>query len=94
MDTPLFRPAEMDLAGLPPMWIQVGDHEILLSDSTRFADMLRESGGKAELEVWPEMWHVFQLFIGKMPEARQAIRRMGAHIRSLHADGSAAGSES
>ena len=91
---PLVSPVFANVAGLPPVYIQVGDHEILLSDSTRFADMLRECGGKAELEVWPEMWHVFQLFIGKMPEARQAIRKMGAHIRSLHADGSAAGSES
>lgn len=78
--SPLVSPVFANVAGLPPMYIQVGDDEILLSDSTRFADKIREAGGEVELEIWPEMWHVFQLFIGKMPESRQAIRKIGAYI--------------
>jgi acetyl esterase/lipase len=78
---PLVSPVFADVAGLPPIYIQVGDDEILLSDSTRFADKMRESGGAVEIEVWPEMWHVFQLFIGKMPESRKAIRKIGAYVR-------------
>ncbi len=80
---PLVSPVFANVAGLPPAFIQVGDHEILLSDSTRYADMLRESGGDADIEIWPELWHVFQLFIGKMPESRRAIKRIGDYVRRL-----------
>lgn len=79
---PLVSPVFADVAGLPPVYIHVGDHEILLSDSTRIAKMLREAGGEAEIEIWPEMWHVFQLFIGKMPESRQSINKIGVYIKS------------
>ena len=79
---PMVSPVFANVEGLPPMFIQVGDHEILLSDSERIADECVAAGIDIELEVWPEMWHVFQMFIGKMPEARQAIDKMGAYIQS------------
>ena len=79
---PRVSPVFANVDGLPPVYIQVGDHEILLSDSTRFADNLREKGGVVKIEIWPEMWHVFQLFIGKMPEARRAINKIGEYVRA------------
>jgi acetyl esterase/lipase len=78
---PLVSPVFANVAGLPPMLIQVGDDEILLSDSTRMADHLREEGVDVELEVWPELWHVFQLFVGKMPESKVAIGKIGDYMR-------------
>lgn len=78
---PLVSPVFANVAGLPPTLIQVGDDEILLSDSTRMADRLRAEGIEVELDVWPEMWHVFQLFVGKMPESRTAIYKMGIYMR-------------
>jgi acetyl esterase/lipase len=81
LTNPLISPVFADVSGLPPMFIQVGDDEILLSDSTRIAAKIKEAGGDVELEIWPEMWHVFQLFIGKMPESRRAIRKIGKYIR-------------
>ena len=78
---PLVSPVFANVAGLPPMLIQVGDHEILLSDSTRLADGLQDAGVDVELEVWPDMWHVFQFFVGKMPESRQAIVKIAEFIR-------------
>lgn len=78
---PLVSPVFANVAGLPPMLIQVGDDEILLSDSTRFAEKLEAAGGEVELEIWPHMWHVFQMFIGKMPEARAAVRKMSKYIK-------------
>jgi len=27
------------------------------------------------------MWHVFQLFVGKMPESRRAIDKIGAYLK-------------
>jgi len=77
---PLISPLYGELSGLPPVLIQVGDHEILLSDSTRMADRLTEAGVKVELQVWPEMWHVFQYFVGQMPESLRAIRDIASFL--------------
>ncbi len=78
---PLISPLYGDVSGLPPMLIQVGDHEILLSDSTRMADRVSSAGGKVTLQVWPEMWHVFQYFIGQMPESAKAIADIGGFLK-------------
>jgi acetyl esterase/lipase len=82
LENPLLSPVFANVAGLPPALIQVGDAEILLSDSTRFADKLKAAGIDAELEVFPGMWHVFQLFVGKMPESGAAIARIGRYIEA------------
>lgn len=82
LKNPLISPVFANVAGLPPALIQVGDDEILLSDSTRFADKMKDAGLDVEIEIWPEMWHVFQLFIGKMPESRRAINRIGEYMRA------------
>jgi epsilon-lactone hydrolase len=78
---PLISPLYGDLSGLPPILIQVGDHEILLSDSTRMADRLSDAGCNVTLQVWPEMWHVFQYFVGQMPESRRAINDIAAFLK-------------
>jgi len=80
---PLISPVYANIAGLPPMLIQVGNDEILLSDSTLFADKLKAAGVDVELEVWPDMWHVFQMFIGKMPESRAAIQKIATFIKGV-----------
>ena len=79
---PLVSPNFADVEGLPPMLIQVGDHEILLSDSERLADECVAAGIEVELQVWPEMWHVFQFLTRKMPESKKAINKMGEYIQS------------
>lgn len=78
---PLVSPVFGNVAGLPPMLIHVGDDEILLSDSTRLAKKLEAEGIKVELEVWPHMWHVFQMFIRRMPESGVAVGKIAAYIR-------------
>ena len=77
---PLVSPVFANVAGLPPMLIHVGDDEILLSDSTRLAAKLEAEGIEVELEVWPHMWHVFQMFIRKMPESGAAVRKIAQYI--------------
>ena len=77
---PLVSPVFANVSGLPPMMIQVGDDEILLSDSTRLAEKLEAAGIDVELEVWPDMWHVFPMFVGKMPESHRAVEKIGAYI--------------
>jgi monoterpene epsilon-lactone hydrolase len=80
--TPLAAPLYADLNGLPPLLIQVGDHETLLDDSNRVAARARAAGVKVTLEVWPEMIHVWQLFASFLPEAQEAIEVMGKFIRA------------
>lgn len=76
--SPLFG----DLAGLPPMLIQVGTDEILLSDSTRLADQVSALGGEAEIEIYEHLFHGFQVSAGVIPEANRAIGRGGDFIAS------------
>jgi acetyl esterase/lipase len=70
---PLASPLYGDLAGLPPLLIQVGDRETVLDDSIMFADMARAAGVDVELQVWDGMIHVFQMFGVELAEARRAI---------------------
>ncbi len=78
---PLVSPVFANVSGLPPMLIQVGDDEILLSDSTRLAEKLDAAGIDVEFEIFPDMWHVFQMFVGKMPEGKKAVAKIGDYIR-------------
>ena len=78
---PLASPLHGDVAGLPPLYLQVGDEEILLDDSTRLAARARAAGVEVTLDVYPEMQHVFQKAVGRIPEADDAVRRIGAFLR-------------
>lgn len=73
---PLVSPLYGDLSGFPPTLFQVGEREMLRDDSTRMAAALKSAGVETVLEVWPKVWHVWQLNADMLPEAREAI----AHI--------------
>jgi acetyl esterase/lipase len=66
---------------LPPLFIQVGDHEVLLSDAERLAGKALEEGTPAKLEVWENMWSVFQMLAALLPEAQQAIHHIGDYVK-------------
>jgi len=74
--TPLASPLGADLAGLPPILIQVGSEEVLLSDSTMLAARAGAAKVDVTLEVWPDMVHVFHFFYPLLTDARTAIDRM------------------
>jgi epsilon-lactone hydrolase len=78
---PHASPLYADLRGLPPILIQAGDAEILRDDSARFAVAAQAAGVDVTLEIWPEMPHVWHVFAGLLPEADQAIERIGAWLR-------------
>ena len=69
------------LRDLPPLLIQVGDHEVLLDDSTRLAERAQAAGVQVKLEVWPEMIHRCHSYAGVLPEGQQAIEDIGTFIR-------------
>ncbi len=79
--TPLAAPLYADLTGLPPMLIQVGTAEVLLDDATRLAERARAAGVDVTLEPWDDMVHVWHFFAAMLPEAGQAIDRIGSFIQ-------------
>jgi acetyl esterase/lipase len=79
---PLASPVFGDYHGIPPLLIQVGEHEMLRDDSIRVVAKARSDGIRVKLEVWPGMFHVFQSHEPLLPEARQAIRHMADFMRS------------
>lgn len=81
VEVPILSPLRMTMQGLPDLFIQVGDHEVLLSDSTRLAERGRTAGVNVELETWDNMWSVFHFLAYMMPEAQQAITNIGNFVR-------------
>ena len=70
---PLASPVFATLAGLPPLLIQVGSHEVLLDDAVRLAANAGRDDVEVTLQVAPEGTHVFQLAFGALDEADEAI---------------------
>ena len=78
---PTASPVFADFRGLPPLLIQVGTRERLLSDSLRVAERARAAGVDVTLEKGEGLVHVWHLFGPEMPEAREAVARIGAFVR-------------
>ena len=77
---PLVSPLYADLHGLPPMFIQVGTSEILLDDSKRIAQKLKDADVNVELDIWEDMVHVFAAFAAWAPEGVEAIEKIASFI--------------
>lgn len=78
---PRVSPLFADLAGLPPLLMQVGGRETVLDDTRDFARKAEQSGCTVTLEVWDHMIHVFQQFPDDLAEARAALASLGAFLR-------------
>lgn len=79
-------------ADLPPMLVLAGGLEMMQADAVLLDRLLREAGGRCELQVWPGQLHVFPLF-GFLPEADQALDEITRFVASLDASASAASAE-
>lgn len=78
---PLASPLFADLAGLPEILVHVGTAETLLDDSLRFVARLREAKVEVSLDAYEDMIHVWHAFATVLPEARDAIGRIGDFFR-------------
>ena len=76
--SPLFG----DLAGLPPLLVQVGDDEVLLDDATRVAARAETAGVSVQLHVFEGAFHVFQMF-STLPESHEALTEMGGFFDAV-----------
>jgi monoterpene epsilon-lactone hydrolase len=79
--TPLASPLFASLARLPPLLVQVGTADLLLSDSERLAAAASEVGVDVTLRVGEGLPHVYPIVVGT-PEAAQAIEEAGTFLRS------------
>ena len=70
---PGISPLYGDLHGLPPLFINVGEYEALLDDSTRFAAKAKAAGVDTTLVIGKKMIHCYPLMAGIFPEATQAL---------------------
>jgi epsilon-lactone hydrolase len=78
----LISPIFGDLSGLPPLLIQVGSHEILLSDTLRLAERAATSDVTVTLDVTAGAPHVFQGFAGLLDEAGAALGRASDFMKA------------
>ena len=61
LENPLISPLFGDFEGFPPVYIQVGENEILLSDAVELHKKLQKAGVPVKLDRFKGMWHVFQM---------------------------------
>jgi len=81
--SPLAAPIYGDLSGLAPLMIQVGACETLLDDALRLAKIGGAADVRVDLQIWPEMIHVWHLFHPELKAGRQAIEAGGAYVRAM-----------
>ena len=81
--SPLAAPIYADLTGLAPLLIQVGAAETLLDDAIRLAKVAGAADVRVDLQIWPEMVHVWHLFHPELKAGRTAIEEGGAFVRAM-----------
>jgi monoterpene epsilon-lactone hydrolase len=69
---PLISPIYGDLHGLPPLLLHAGEDELLHQDAIRITDLAKSAGVEVRLEIYPRMWHVWQLYLN-LPQAIQSL---------------------
>ncbi len=83
---PYISPLFGDFRHFPPMLIQVGSIEMLLSDSVDAAAKARSQGVKVRLSIYEGMFHVFQMAYLNIPESKRAWMEAGKFIDILCKD--------
>ena len=82
--SPLAAPIYADLKGLAPVLIQVGAAETLLDDAIRLAKVAGAADVRVDLQVWPEMVHVWHIFHPELKAGPQGDRTRREAIRPRH----------
>lgn len=82
-NAPTASPVHADVRGLPPILVQVGESEVMLSDAIRLASHLAEHRVRVSLEVWPDMFHVWPIFASVLPEGMEALENGSAFLERV-----------
>ncbi|WP_326834824.1 alpha/beta hydrolase [Amycolatopsis rhabdoformis] len=78
---PFASPLFGDLAGLPPIHLEVGSEEVMIDDSRRFHERALAAGVDSELVVTEGAPHIWQHFASFLPEAAASVGRIGEFVR-------------
>ena len=78
---PYASPLYANLKGLPPVYLHVGEDEMLLDDSVRLAENAKKAGVDVSLDIFPKMQHSFQMAAGRASEADDSIARFAAWVK-------------
>ena len=78
---PYLSPSYADYAGFPPMLLQAGELEVLLSDSEAIYQNALAHGVDVTFTVYPGMFHVFQGSLDLLPESREAWAEIAAFVQ-------------
>lgn len=78
-------PINLDLRGLPPVYIQAGENDILKQDAVDLSDRLATA--QNNLRIWPDMIHVWHAFSSMLPEAKDALREAGDWLDKIYTNG-------
>jgi monoterpene epsilon-lactone hydrolase len=89
--SPLAAPIYGDLRGLAPLLIQVGAAETLLDDAIRLAQVAGAADVAVDLQIWPEMIHVWHLYHPELAAGRRAIAAGGEFAHAMTSRGSRSG---
>jgi len=77
----LISPVLGELSNLPPTLVQASESEMLFDDARRYVYEARRRGSPVQLQTWPEMVHVWQIFYHLLPEANEALERISEFLR-------------
>lgn len=78
---PFISPLYGELKGLPPIKIYVGEDEVLLDDSVRYADKANKNGVEVEITIGEKMFHCYPICAPIFPEATIALKEISEFIR-------------
>jgi len=80
---PRVSPLRGNLQDLPPILIQASEAEMLIDDARRYASKAQAAGSPVELQTWPHMVHVWQIFTPELPEAEEAFANIGEFVAAV-----------
>ncbi|HEY2033775.1 MAG TPA: alpha/beta hydrolase [Rhizomicrobium sp.] len=81
LNDPFISPWRGDVAGLPPTLIQCSAVEMLRDDGVQMAKKLSAAGVPTQIEVWPKVFHVWQVMADMLPEGRASIEKIAGFMR-------------
>ncbi len=78
---PLISPVFGDWHDLPPLLVHVGENEMLREDAVQIEKLARSASVDVRLEIFPRMWHVWQLYLA-LPQASRSLDDVAQFLKS------------
>lgn len=81
---PYLSPMFGSYENIGPILMQAGSYEVMLDDTLRVADKMREKRGKIRVTVYEGMFHLFQMAMNLIPESREAWEEVAAFMQIVY----------